>query len=388
MGEQTLDSLHTELKKVHEEFKKVNDRKDSENALNKDQLEKMNKDMNDLSDSIDKKLKDIESKLNRPERQNGGQGVDEKAQKKAQFFEYCRKTDKGFTPEQLKLMTVGDDTTGGYLAPKEFINDMIADIVLFSNIRSIARVRTTGRKAVEITKKTQNTAAAWGSEAGTEDETQNLNFGMLEVPIAKLAARSDITDEDLADPDYSIESELRMDWAEQFGVAEGAAFVNGDGVGKPKGFLQETLTTVTSGTAATVTADELITTFYTLKDAYAKNATWVMQRLTEGAVRKLKNSTTDEYLWQPGLQANSPSLLLGRPILNCTDMPAIASLSKSIVLGDFRAGYGIWDRMSLSVLRDPYTSASTGTVRIFARKRVGGRVLKTEAFVLNQMKTS
>lgn len=380
-----LKELHESIMSLHSEFKKTNDARKENDSLTEEKLEKLNTAMDEVQKKIDDKIKEIETKLNRPE-VLVEQKKAEAAEAKQNFFnEYCR---KGRTSPELKLMTVADDTTGGYLAPIETVNEMISNIQEWSPIRQIARVRQTSRKAIEIPRKTQNTTAAWGSEGGTESETQNMAFGMIEIPAHKLVARTDITDEDLQDPVYNLESELMMDWGEAFGIKESDAFVNGDGVNKPRGLLTETYTnSTTSATAATVTADELIDCFYKLKEAYARNATWIMRRATVGAIRKLKDGN-DQYLWQPGLQAADPSLLLGRPIVECPDMPAVGSLAKAILLGDFRAGYMILDRMDMSVLRDPYTSAGTGTVRFFSRKRVGGRVLKTEAFSIYVCKTS
>ncbi len=49
------------------------------------------------------------------------------------------------------------------------------------------------------------------------------------------------------------------------------------------------------------------------------------------------------------------------------------------MFGDFQAGYRIFDRVALSVLRNPYTVADNGLTRFHARRRVAGGVAKAEA---------
>jgi len=39
----------------------------------------------------------------------------------------------------------------------------------------------------------------------------------------------------------------------------------------------------------------------------------------------------------------------------------------------------IVDRINLSIMRDPFTQASSGNVRYLARRRVGGQVILGEA---------
>ena len=60
-------------------------------------------------------------------------------------------------------------------------------------------------------------------------------------------------------------------------------------------------------------------------------------------------------------------------------MPDIGDGTKPIIFGDFRRGYLIVDRTQLSIMRDPFTQATSGNVRYIARRRVGGQVILPEA---------
>ncbi len=303
----------------------------------------------------------------------------ERMARREAFETWCRKDEKGLSPDQQKLMTIGDDTTGGYLATPETTNEILKGVVEFSPLRSISRVRTTSAKSVKVRKRTGTFAAAWVAEAGTKAESTGLKYGLEEMPVHELYAYVKITNDDLEDSDFNLESELQMEAAEQFGVAEGLAFVSGSGVGKPEGILTNAaVATTNSGHATLLTADGLIDLFYAVKDSYAKNGVWAMKRSSIGSIRKLKDGQGN-YLWQPGLAGVAPATLLERPYYEAVDMPAVGAGTKPIAFGDFKRGYYIVDRSQMTVLRDPFSAKNTGTVEFVFRRRVGAQVVVAEA---------
>jgi HK97 family phage major capsid protein len=181
--------------------------------------------------------------------------------------------------------------------------------------------------------------------------------------------------------------------ADKFARVEAAAFISGDGVGKPRGFTTYTTAATGDGSrtwgqlehvksgangafAASNPADVLFDLEGAFKSAYLANASWVTRRSVVTAVRKFKGSDNN-YLWQPGLQAGKPASLIGYPITMAEDMPTLATGSLSMALGDFREGYQIVDRQGIRTLRDPYTNKPY--VVFYSTKRVGGAVLNFEA---------
>ena len=411
MGEK-MDTAQEEIKSIFEEFKTANDAKDdgkADDSTNDDKLAKMETAMQKRETEIAelKTLqKKLEIKINRTDGMTGdADGGDEDpnaitekkswvkylvtgreslSQDEHNTLTHCTK--EGEIPKGQKVLTVGNDVTGGYLAISEFVREIIKEIIEFSPIRSIASIRTTANESIMIPKRTAVFAALWGNERGSELETTGLRYGRENIPVHKLRARKDISDEDLTDTEFNLEAELRMEFAEQFAVAEGAAFVSGSGVGRPEGLLEEPDIVITDSAASGVLdSDILITVFYLLKDGYAVNGKWLMKRETIGGVRNLKDSDL-QYLWQPGLNGAEQSTLLGKPIVEATDMPVIAAGAKSIMFGDFRRGYQIVDRSGMSMLRDPFTSAEDGTVRFFMRKRLGGQVKLADCLKILRIK--
>lgn len=286
-------------------------------------------------------------------------------------------------------LEVSDDTEGGFLAPDEVSTTIIKGIVEFSPIREIATVRSTIRRAITWPKRTQTAGATWVGEVETRSETTNPKIGRAEVSTRELSARADVSRQDLEDTAFDLESFINDEFAEQFGVAEATAFVSGDGVdGKPEGFLSATdqgylgangIETLASGTNDVISGDDLIKLFFLLKEGYARNGTWVMKRSTVRDVRLLKESVSGNYLWQPGLAGVAPATILDRPYVQAVDMPAVADAAKSVAFGDFRRGYVIVDRVQIETLRDPYSAADQGVIRLYARKRVGGQTVLPEA---------
>jgi len=294
------------------------------------------------------------------------------------------------TDYEKKAVSVGDDTQAGFLAPPELVNDIIRAIVLYSPIRDVARVRPTSNRSVLLPVRTGNASASWVSEIGTRSATNNPTFGMQEIATHEMYAEVLISEQDLEDDQFNIENEIMLSISEQFGVAEGLSFVSGDGVKQPEGLLTNPNLTYTAlGDANLITANGLISATYALKAPYAKNATWLMARATVGAIRQLVvNSTTANYVWQPGLTALAPSLILDRPFVETVDLPTVAANNFPILFGDFSRGYMIVDRVQMVVKRLQEKYAESGQIAYIVRKRVGGQVVLNEAIMKCKIATS
>jgi HK97 family phage major capsid protein len=285
---------------------------------------------------------------------------------------------------EYKALSVTPDTAGGYLAPVEYVREIIKSVTEISPVRSLARVRQTANKSVQIPKRTGQFAAVWVAEQGTRSETTGLTYGLEEIHTHEVYALVDISNQMLEDSAFNMQSEISEESSEQFALAEGTAFVSGNGVGKPEGFLSHSgLLTTNSGTAANIAdadgqANGLLSLKYAIKSAYHANSTWVMNRTTIGAARRLKDAEKN-YIWQSGIALGRPNTIDGDPYVEMTDMPSEGAGLKPIVYGDFRRAYTWVDRIAMEMLRDPYTQATSGNVRFIMRKRVGGQVVLVEA---------
>jgi HK97 family phage major capsid protein len=390
-----IDSLGS----TFEEFKKTNDerlaqieKKGSADAVTSEKLARIEKDLDkieEVNQAVVKqnasaqeqadKISRMEKMLSRPISSKSEQiKVDE--QKQA-FDNYLRKGKDNITPNELKVLTASNDTAGGYLAPPEYVRELTKTITELSPIRSISRVRSTTNRSVQIPERTGQFAAVFVAEQGTRSETTGYATGLREIPTHELYALVDISEQELEDSVFNLEQEMSLEFGEQFAKAEGTAFVSGNAVGKPEGFLTNSeIGTVNSGASAALTADGLISLYHEPKAEYAQNGSFVFSRSTLAAIRKLKTDSND-YVFQPGnqLSGGMVATILGAPYIQATDMPAVGAGNKAIAFGDFRRGYMIVDRVNLAILRDPFTQATSGNVRYVARKRVGAQVILPEA---------
>lgn len=281
---------------------------------------------------------------------------------------------------EYKAMSVSNDTTGGYLAPAEYVREIIKTVTEISPARQLARIRTTGNKSILLPKRTGQFAALWTAENATRTETTGLTYGMLEIFTHELYAMIDISEQNLEDSAFNLSAEIAAEATEQFAVAEGAAFVSGTGVGKPEGFMTNaSVASVNSGSASAITADGLLSLKHSLKTAYTRNASWALNRTTLGTVRKLKDGTTTQYVWQPGLALGKPNTIDGDPYVEVPDMPSEGSNTYPVAYGDFAKAYTLVDRIAMSMLRDPYTQATSGNIRFLFRRRLGGLTVQPEA---------
>jgi len=386
-----------------EHFKSSNDerlaeleRRSSADVLLEEKVERINHSLDLQKKSIDRMIVDAR----RPSLgiETGAAPVSEH---KAAWNSYMRKGDAGpLSAFEMKALSGTSDPEGGYLAPAEVEQAIDRVLSEVSPIRSIAAVRKIGSGSLKKAMSEGGAATGWVAENASRPETTAPTLSLMEFPAMELyampAATQSLLDDGFVDLEAWVADEVQTVFAEQ----ESAAFVNGDGVARPRGFLSYnkvangSYTWGNVGYVATGTdgafdssnpSDDLIDLIYTPKQGYRANARFVMNRSTQGTIRKFKDGDGN-YIWQPGLTAGQPATLMGYPVIESEDMPDIASDSFSIAFGDFSRGYLIVDRMGIQILRDPYSSKPF--VLFYTTKRVGGGIQNFEAIKLMKFGTS
>lgn len=303
------------------------------------------------------------------------------------FCDYVRKGLDAGLEMQMKSLSVGSDVDGGFLVTPRMGDTIVRIVREGSPMRSIASVETISTEGLDLLDDADDIGSGWTTETTSVTDTTTPQFGKRHIPTFEIYAQPKATHKLVDDASVDIEQWLAEKVADNFSRLEGAAFISGNGTTQPKGILSYPAGTswgqieqVGSGTAGVVTADSLIKLFYSLKDAYAARATFLMQRSTVQSVRLLKEATTNQYLWQPGLAAGAPDTLMGVPVVMAADMPTASANSLSIAVGDFQRGYQIVDRTGVRILRDPFTDKPF--VKFYTTKRVGGDVRQFDAIKL------
>jgi HK97 family phage major capsid protein len=314
---------------------------------------------------------------------------------KAAFHAYVRNGESGNLRQlEVKALSIGSNPDGGYTVPVEIEREIGRRLTAISPIRGIAGVREISGNVYRKPFMVTGPAVGWVGETDARPQTNTPTLDALNFPAMELYAMPAATSALLEDSAVNIDEWLASEVEQAFAVQEGAAFVNGDGTNKPKGFLSYTnvanaswswgnIGYVASGAAGafptTDPSDVLIDLIYAVKAGYRQNGTFVMNRKTQGQVRKFKDEGGN-YLWQPPAANGSRTTLMTFPLIEAEDMPDVGANSYSIAFGDFRRGYLVVDRAGVTVLRDPFTAKPY--VLFYTTKRVGGGVQDFDAIKL------
>ncbi len=295
-----------------------------------------------------------------------------------------------------KSLSTAVNSDGGYLVDPATSETVQSVLNTTASVRSIASVVNVEATSFDVLIDHGEVGTGWATESSSLSETDTPSIDRITIPLHELSALPKASQRLLDDSAFDIESWLAGRIADKFARAEAAAFVNGDGIDKPKGFLTHAsvdndvwawgnLGYVPTGADGDVTAESIIDIVYALGAQYRANATFVMNSKTAGLVRKLKDND-GRFLWTDGLAAGQPSTLMGYPVLVAEDMPDAAAGADAIAFGDFKAGYTVAERPDLRVLRDPFSAKPH--VLFYATKRVGGDVSDFAAIKLLKFATA
>ena len=283
------------------------------------------------------------------------------------------------------ILSEGTDSEGGYLVPDEYENTLVQALEGENVIRGRSHVITTSSGTHKIPVVASKGEASWIDENGAYPEDDDT-FSQVNIDAHKVGTIIKVSEELLNDSAFNLESYFAQEFARRIGTKEEDAFINGNGSSKPTGILTSAEVGVTAASDKTITADEIIDLFYSLKGSYRRNAVWVLNDSTVKVIRKLKDEN-GQYIWQPALKDGDHDTLLGRPILTTGAMPEIAADAKPVIFGDL-SYYWIGDRQGVTFKRLNERYADMGQVGFLASKRVDGKLVLPEAVKVLKMKTA
>ena len=398
------DDILADLNRAFSAFKETNDERLTQlenrfgaDVVTEEKLARIDHALDDTKSRLDR----LALEMSRP--RIGGKLVDDHSgrEHKSAFNHYMRSGEaSGLKALEAKALSRGSGPDGGYLVPLPTEREVLRRLAKFSPIRAISSVREISGASLRRAFSTTGPAAGWVAEADPRPQTNNQQLADMTFPAMELyampAATQALLDDAVVDIEQWIAEEVQTAFAEQ----EGAAFVSGDGVNKPKGFLSYTTVADASWTwgnigyvatgaagafAASDPSDALVNLVYALRAGFRQNGKFVMGRRAQSLVRQFK-TTTGDYIWAPPATADAGASLMNFPVIEAEDMPDPAANSLSIAFGDFERGYVVVDRVGIRVLRDPYSAKPY--VLFYTTKRVGGGVQNFEAIKLLKFATS
>ncbi len=299
-----------------------------------------------------------------------------------------------------KAMSTAVAADGGYLVDPQTADSIRSLLLSTASLRAAANVVQVEAVSFDVLIDRSEVGSGWATETGAAAETATPTIERISIKLHELSAMPKASQRLLDDSAFDVEGWLAGKIATRFTRAEAGAFVNGDGVDKPKGILLPAkvanaswtwgnLGYVPTGAAADFAtsnaSDCIVNLVYALGADYRANGTFLMNSKTAGAVRKMKDAD-GRFMWGDSLQAGEPARLMGYPVLILEDMPDVGANTYPIAFGDFAAGYTIAERPDLRILRDPFSAKPH--VLFYASKRVGGDVTDYAAIKLLKVAVS
>lgn len=349
--------------------------------------------LKDFQTDLSTKLQQQEERLNMLDRKTVNTGrpalaaaAELDAPHQKAFEAYVRSGDddalRGLTLEG-KAMNTAVAADGGYLVDPATSETIRSVLKATSSLRQVANVVNVEATTFDVLVDRTDIGSGWATETAAATETGTPAIERISIPLHELSALPKASQRLLDDSAFDIETWLSERIADKFARAEASAFISGDGIDKPTGFLTHPQVSNDSWSWGNIgyvptgvdgdfgSADTIIELVYALAAQYRANASFVMNSKTAGKVRKLKDSD-GRFLWSDGLAAGEPARLMGYRVIVAEDMPDTDSFGTAIAFGDFHSGYTIAERPDLRILRDPFSAKPN--VLFYATKRVGGDV--------------
>lgn len=387
-----------DFNRAFEAFRETNDRRlgEVETRLSADVLteEKLAR-IDHALDETKARLDGLVLRARRPHLGSEAEAPVRPDEHKAAFAAYVRSGESaGLKRLEEKALSAGSGPDGGFLVPQPQERELLRRLALISPIRALATVRTSSTGQLKRAFSTTGPATGWVAETDARPQTASQLIADLTIQAMEIYAMPSATQTMLDDAAIDVEQWISDEVETVFAEREGQAFVAGDGVARPRGFLSYTkvanaawtpdrtgyiATGVAGGFPAANPSDVLFDLVYALKGGFRQNATFIANRPTQSAIRKFKDSQGN-YLWLPPTAPGMTATLMTFPVVESEDMPVIATDSFSLAFGDFRRGYLVVDRVGIRVLRDPYSAKPY--VLFYTTKRVGGGIQDFDAIKL------
>jgi HK97 family phage major capsid protein len=362
-----------------------------------EKVDRINADITKMNTEFDK----LNAQIAAMKLGGGGSDVDPALAEHAQAFnKFFRKgVDAGLSDLEIKAkLNTQSDPDSGYLVTPEMETAIDRVLGTVSTVRSLARSMNISTDTYKKLINVGGASSGWVGESEARPETDTPKLREIAINTAELFANPASTQKALDDASIDIAAWLAEEVSIEFAEQEGAAFVNGNGVNKPRGILAYDKVAnasyawgktgfIVSGKAASFAdasataspADAFIDLHYALKQGYRTNASFLMSDLTMGKVRKFKDAE-GAFIWAAPSGTAEVATILGKPTYTDDNMPAVAANAYPIAFGDFNRAYLIADRIGVRVLRDPFTSKPN--VLFYTTKRVGGGITNFEAIKL------
>jgi HK97 family phage major capsid protein len=340
--------------------------------------------------NAEKNAKELEDRVKTMELEvaKGGAGKNINYKEQAPYKalnNYAKYGEKGLNPEEIKVMRMDDNTTGGALTTTEMDPKIIEKMTEVSAVRSVAIVKTVSKKTLEMATEKTIPEAYYEGEA-EQGQLDQMSYGTELETAYRITITVPFSLDLLNDSNFDLESEINKKVSKGMGKKEGKLFVLGNSVKQPEGFLVNAA--VVAGAKETIGSGVIVANDMTLLTGelpVGYDPLYTFNRKTLSTLRTFA-TTTGMYVWQAGLAAAAPNTINGENYIVLPDMPDIAVGNLPVVYADFSEGYQIIDRTGMTIIRDEVTGKRKAVIEITFHRYNTGKVILPEAFIALKVK--
>ncbi|MFI0528540.1 phage major capsid protein [Streptomyces scabiei] len=279
---------------------------------------------------------------------------------------------------QIRSLGTSPDTAAGYLVPDTFRGTMTETMKAFGGLLNICNVISTsdGADLWWPTNDDTGNEGALLSEAQEVPE-QDLTIGRRELGAFTFTSKLvKVNWQLLQDSAFGLESWLPRKLGERIGRAVAGYLVTGTGVKQPEGLTTQVTVgkTGANGQTTSILFDDLVDLEHSIDPAYrGPNCRWLMNDLMLKVIRKLKDGE-NRPLWVPVPVVGMAATINGYQYTVDNKMPVPAASAKSLVFGDFQAGYVVRQVQDVQTIRLNERYAEKLQTGFFGYSRIDGMV--------------
>ena len=299
------------------------------------------------------------------------------------FDQFIRRGIAGVDPElrgilESRAQSEGTNSAGGYMVPQGFLEKITETMKAFGGILNVANVihTETGNPLPWPTNDDTANAGALLSE-NTQISAQDSSFGQVMVNAYTYTSKLILISEQLLqDSAFDLNTWLPKKIGQRLGRAVAADLATGNGSSKPTGigYAPTAGKTGTTGQTTSIIYDDLVDLEHSVDAAYRNggNCKFAMNDLSLAVVRKMKDSY-GHPLWQPDFAGPNRDTILGYPVVIDNGLPVMAANAKSVLFGDFEAGFLVRVAADVTVKRLTERYADYLQVGFFGFQRIDAK---------------
>lgn len=248
-----------------------------------------------------------------------------------------------------RAQSVGVNDKGGYLVPPGYRAVMTEAMKEFGGLLNHANVINTS----------EGNPLQWPTNDDTANKgkilAENTAMAATELTLGTKTLGAYVYTSDLVlaslqvlnDSAFNLDAWLPAKLGERIGRIVAEHLISGTGTAQPEGVATNATASVPGAAGFGITYDNLIDLEHSIDPAYraGNNCRFLFNDSTLSVIRKLKDAD-QRPLWLPVPVPGMPATINGLPYTIDQGMPSPGASAKSILFGDFRAGYlvrQVWD---------------------------------------------